>query len=300
MYNISIDCFFGRCPVYINSAYLGRTDEDIVSLSKPIIITAVGCSRIDKKRVVKTVRTAGRGDYQLIYVSAGCVYFKFDGCEKIIQKGNMVIFRPYEPQLYDLYSADNPEIYWVHFTGAEVEQILDSYGLSKNQSFFLSGNSPDYEWYFSQMIRELRFKRTNYEKFLNMDLHHILLMVNRYIQEENNVGRAMLDEISRALHYFDEHYNRTIVIEEYAKSRAMTANWFIQNFRKITKLTPMQYIVSLRITSAKNLIDNTDYNITQISETVGYDNSMYFSRIFKKHTGMSPTEYRKRNTSCNK
>ena len=80
----------------------------------------------------------------------------------------------------------------------------------------------------------------------------------------------------------------------------MTANWFIQNFRKITKLTPMQYIVSLRITSAKNLIDNTDYNITQISETVGYDNSMYFSRIFKKHTGMSPTEYRKRNTSYNK
>ena len=44
-----------------------------------------------------------------------------------------------------------------------------------------------------------------------------------------------------------------------------------------------------------NLIDNTDYNMSQIASAVGYDNSMYFSRIFKKHTGMTPTEYKYRN-----
>ena len=64
----------------------------------------------------------------------------------------------------------------------------------------------------------------------------------------------------------------------------MTANWFIQNFRKVTKYTPMQYILNLRITNAMNLIDNTNYNMSQIASAIGYENSMYFSRIFKKHT----------------
>ena len=56
----------------------------------------------------------------------------------------------------------------------------------------------------------------------------------------------------------------------------------------------MQYIVSLRITNAINLIENTDYNITEIANAVGYDNSLYFSRLFHKHTGMSPSEYKKK------
>ena len=55
----------------------------------------------------------------------------------------------------------------------------------------------------------------------------------------------------------------------------------------------MQYIISLRISYAMNLITSTDYNFTQVAAAVGYDNSMYFSRLFKKHTGMTPSEYKK-------
>ena len=59
-------------------------------------------------------------------------------------------------------------------------------------------------------------------------------------------------------------------------------------------MTPMQYIVSLRITNAMNLIDNTDYNISQVASAVGYDNALYFSRLFHKHTGMAPSDYKKK------
>jgi YesN/AraC family two-component response regulator len=56
----------------------------------------------------------------------------------------------------------------------------------------------------------------------------------------------------------------------------------------------MQYVISLRINNAMNLMENTDYNIEQIAEAVGYDNPSYFRRLFHKHTGLSPSEYRQR------
>lgn len=57
----------------------------------------------------------------------------------------------------------------------------------------------------------------------------------------------------------------------------------------------MQYILSLCMANARNLIDTTNYNMKQIAATVGYENSMYFSRVFEKHFGMTPTEYKQRN-----
>ena len=55
----------------------------------------------------------------------------------------------------------------------------------------------------------------------------------------------------------------------------------------------MQYIVSLRIANAQMLLETTSYSITEIGNIVGYDNPLYFSRIFRKQKGVSPSEYRK-------
>lgn len=55
----------------------------------------------------------------------------------------------------------------------------------------------------------------------------------------------------------------------------------------------MQYILSKRIYNAEILLRDPSYNVTEISRIVGYDNPLYFSRIFKKAKGLSPSEYRK-------
>ena len=57
----------------------------------------------------------------------------------------------------------------------------------------------------------------------------------------------------------------------------------------------MQYIVSLRVNAAKGYLENTNKSISEISDAVGYENALYFSRLFKKYTGMTPTEYKKAN-----
>ena len=57
---------------------------------------------------------------------------------------------------------------------------------------------------------------------------------------------------------------------------------------------PAQYILSLRMVNAQSLLENTDYKIGEIAEIVGYDNQLYFSRVFRKEYGVSPAQYRKR------
>jgi len=61
------------------------------------------------------------------------------------------------------------------------------------------------------------------------------------------------------------------------------------------KVPPMQYITSLRIAAAKGYLENSDKSIAEIAAAVGYENALYFSRIFKKRTGMTPSEYKQRN-----
>ena len=55
----------------------------------------------------------------------------------------------------------------------------------------------------------------------------------------------------------------------------------------------MQYILNIRINNAVSLLETTDYNVTEISAFVGYDNPLYFSRVFKEKKGISPSIYRK-------
>jgi len=100
--------------------------------------------------------------------------------------------------------------------------------------------------------------------------------------------------LDQAVQYFQEHYNQPLSIKEYAAAHNLSEGWFIQNFKQYTNSTPAQYLLSLRIHNAKVLLESTNYNVTEISNIIGYENPLYFSRIFKKQTGFSPSEYRKK------
>ena len=278
--------------MFTNVAYLHNSLSDMVDTSKSIVVTSCGYYRVHSRPVVATERPTGRKDYQLLYIAKGKGHFFFDGKEKIITEGNMILYRPNEVQYYYYYAPDKTEAYWVHFTGRHVESILEYYGLPETENVFYTGTSPDYPQLFRQIIQELQLCRPNYEELLSLYLHHIFLLMNRSLKEGQKTGSDIRNEIERATHYFNEHYSAEINIEEYAKSRHFSTCWFIRNFKQIVKVTPMQYILSLRMMNAQNLLENTEYNITEIANIVGYDNPLYFSRIFKKAKGLSPSEYR--------
>ncbi|MDD7594567.1 MAG: AraC family transcriptional regulator, partial [Clostridiales bacterium] len=231
-----------------------------------------------------------------LYIAAGKGEFYFKGSKEptIVTKGNMILFRPGEPQVYYYYAVDKTEVYWVHFTGWKVEEYLERYELPHDENVFYTGVSPDYPWIYNQMIRELQLQRVNHEDMISLYMHHIFITINRYIKERRETKNDTINDIERAAHYFKDNYNKQISIEQYAAEHLMSVNWFIHSFKSVMKMSPMQYIISLRIAMAKGYLENSTKNIAEISNEVGYENALYFSRLFRKYTGMTPTEYRKK------
>lgn len=244
-----------------------------------------------------TYRPKGRLDYQIIYIASGLGHFHFDKPENetIVPAGNMVLLRPKELQKYEYYGEDKTEVYWIHFTGSDVKNILRSYGLQDNQRVFPVGSSLEYERLFKQIIQELQRCQEHYEEMLALLLRHLLIVFQRELTRVHILKNEYLDrEMHSAVTYFNENYNQDISIENYAQTRGMSVSWFIRNFKKYTGMTPMQFIVSLRVNNAQILLEQTNYSIYEIAKIVGYDDQLYFSRLFRKQKGFSPSQYRKR------
>ena len=280
--------------MYTNNAYLNNSTLDIKDKSKPLIVTSCGTYHLFSLPKLPTWRPRGRRDFQLLYIASGKAHFHFDGKEKIVTAGHMVLYRPKEPQKYEYFGEDQTEVYWVHFTGSNVTNLLRSYGLTDDKTVFFCGSGIEYQNLFRAMIYELQMCRDNYAEMLEMNLRQIFILLNRFFKTTAKVDNTRIaEEIDKATMYFNEHYSEEICIDEYARIHNMSTSWFIRNFKQYTGVTPLQYILNKRIYNAEALLQNSQYNVTEIAYIVGYDNPLYFSRIFKKIKGLSPSEYRK-------
>lgn len=156
------------------------------------------------------------------------------------------------------------------------------------------GISLEYEHIFKRIILELQRCQDDYEEMMTLLLRHLLIIFHRELSKEHKLKNEYLDrEMEMAEAYFNENYNRAVNIEEYAASRGMSVSWFIRNFKKHAGTTPMQFVTSIRITNAQMLLETTNYAVNEISRIVGYDNPLYFSRLFHKLKGCTPSQCRK-------
>lgn len=283
--------------MYINSGYKNNSLLDFKDKSRPLIVGSCGTYRLSSHPKLPTYRPRGRLDFQIIYIVSGRAYFHFDtpDNETIVAAGNIVLFRPKEFQKYEYYGIDKTEVYWIHFTGSDVKNILRKYGFSDDKRIFPVGTSLEYERVFKRIILELQRCQNNYEEMLTLLLRHLLIIFQRKLMNAQVVKNEYLDqEMDIAASYFNENYNRDINIEEYAASRGMSVSWFIRNFKRYTGTTPMQFITSIRITNAQMLLETTNYAINEVARIVGYDNPLYFSRLFRKQKGCPPSQCRKK------
>lgn len=201
--------------MYTNNAYLNDSHIDRKDKSNPLVVTMCGTYKLYTKQKLPTWRPRGRVDFQLLYVASGKAHFYFDkdGTDTIVHAGHMVLYRPKEPQKYVYYAKDHTEVYWVHFTGSSVTNLLRSYGITKDKRVFYCGSDPEYKNLFSVMIKELQMCKSGYSEMLEMYLRQIFIRLQRHFEQTIITDTSQIaEEIDKAIVYFSEHYNEAIML----------------------------------------------------------------------------------------
>lgn len=278
--------------MYTNTGYMNLTEDELEDSSIPLKVNCSGVYRLITHPVMSTIRPLGRPDYQILYIASGKAWVSFPNETVEVPAGNMVLYKPGEPQKYAYYLEDKPEVFWLHFTGKEARELTIQAGFDESRILY-TGISSKYQELFLTIIRELQLPRPCFEELAALHLMQLFLLIKRQREEGGIQKTEIQKEMEKAVHYFHENLSTDIEIDLYAKKLHMSTCWFIRSFKQYAGMPPRKYLTSIRVKKAQELLESTDYGIGEIGSIVGYDNPLYFSRIFKKQTGSSPAEYRK-------
>ncbi|MBB5263889.1 AraC-like DNA-binding protein [Catenibacillus scindens] len=108
-----------------------------------------------------------------------------------------------------------------------------------------------------------------------------------------HMSRVNDNVIQNAVVYMQEHYQENLTTPLLARLCFLGTSQFISRFKKNCSATPMEYLTNLRIDKAKNLLLTTDMPVSTVAHTTGFEDTSYFTRVFKKITGQTPREFRK-------
>lgn len=263
-----------------------RREIGFVDHSKELVINSCGYQKFMTQDFYKT-RRSGRLDYQLIYIEEGEGTYYLDGREEKHSAGELLLYRPGEPQIYYYLYKDAPLVYWIHFTGSKVQELLDQYGTR-------SGTLPphsDLQDLFQEIILELQLHKFGFEAIVNASFHKMLALISRYQNESISPPQrdSLLDSLIIRL---NQEYQEAWTVEEMARHCNLSEGYFAHYFKENMESSPMQYLTELRLSKAREFLMGSDMSVTNIAAAIGYNDSLYFSRVFKKHTGYAPTVYR--------
>lgn len=111
----------------------------------------------------------------------------------------------------------------------------------------------------------------------------------------SQITSAGITYIPQVLNYIQKHY-QNVTVEDLAKHFSVSTSWLSRIFHKNAKMTLIDTIQQIRVQKARELLCSTRLSVQEIAELVGYQDVTYFIRMFKKHTQMTPLQYRKLHT----
>ncbi|NHN29680.1 AraC family transcriptional regulator [Paenibacillus agricola] len=116
------------------------------------------------------------------------------------------------------------------------------------------------------------------------------------VQKPKETEADLIVFVEQARQFMQDQSHLPMDIEELAKSSGSSSSRFYTAFKEQTGLSPHKYMTKLRLDASLHLLANAPGSIVEVAHSVGYGDEYYFSRLFKKHMGMTPTEY----TACAK
>lgn len=177
----------------------------------------------------------------------------------------------------------------VRFLSEKETGGLQRYCLIRGQN-----NLVEFEPYFLDVLRELSQKKEGYLGVCLNILNILFAKISRNMQVEiaNSMpltGALNCEEIRQLI---DENFAQPITLEWLAAQAHISKYHLSHSFRWQYEISPIQYLNKRRLQEAEYLLAHTTHSLSEIGNMIGFSSASYFSQAFKRHTGMSPSEYR--------
>lgn len=235
----------------------------------------------DINKDISLTRPDGRKDYQLIYVHKGKMYFSDGRTKTAVPAGSLWLYEPGIPQFYASKKEDNTSYYWIHFSGTHAEKILNGLGIKSGAQTV--GAKENFVSCIKQMVR------------IAATENHVLQLTGTALCalscfKEKSDRHKHLSHVVRKMAEDIENGENS---RDYAAFCGMSKYHFIRMFGAEYGMPPHAYFVHLKIEKSKFLLCETNMPIGDIAQILYFEDPLYFSKVFKKETGLSPRAWRR-------
>lgn len=143
------------------------------------------------------------------------------------------------------------------------------------------------------MAREVNEKPDGYEASLLGKLIDLIVFLSRSYQHTKSTNSEALLRVGKVISTMEQGYSNEWKLEDFIEMSHLSRSHFIRTFTKATGLPPFEYLIQLRLQQAMLRLRSSNQPISQIAFDVGFNDSNYFTRQFKKRNGISPLTYRR-------
>ncbi|MBQ9134146.1 MAG: helix-turn-helix domain-containing protein [Clostridia bacterium] len=237
------------------------------------------------QRAAYPMKTVGRKSDAFIYILEGSMRYRFADREFVSKAGDILYLAA-----GSLYAMENMEQTYRYICADFTFALPD--GMSPASDSHPMQNPKFIESLFRKMLENWILQKPCATEDCLSILYAVYAEILR-LESASYVPISKRRILENAVLYIAEHLSdEELSVPEIADSVNMSESYFRRLFDEVYSVSPVQYINTLRINHAKELIRCTDESFTAIAAKVGFSNVYYFSRMFKKKAGCTPSEYR--------
>lgn len=237
-----------------------------------------------------------RSSYLIHIVLSGKGTYRVNNITYNLSAGDAFLIYPNELIYYEA-DRENPwEYIWVGFVGTKAYDYLNKTSISKSNPTFTLGADSKLVNSINYIINSSKVDTNKNLKILSTLYNFLFELLNEFPNEANNNRNTQQTYLDEALLYIQLNFQDTLSITDIANHLSIDRSYLHRVFKKSLNTSPQEYILNLRLEKAAELLSTTSLTIGDISRSVGYNDTMLFSKTFKKYKYCTPSIYRKLNS----